>query len=236
MTQWSIPVPVDIPWKESDGGMKIWQVSDNDAWRFTYLVLQHPGSNKWRTNLADGRDHDRRDQAVREAEMHFTKCINRCLCSRPLESFIREMSTELEEVLGRSAACDLIEDVCHFAKGKASFYVRDLPWRMTSGGNLMTMGGDEYPWPFIFLVQSSEAGWLIEGGRRHASSDAACADAQDIFNVKIETLTVGPLEHRVKEFILRAAHSGPGNCRVAFEEIYFRAGEAHHEPGGGIEL
>lgn len=235
MTQWNIPKPVEIPWEGSDGGLKMWQVSEDDAWRFTYLVLQRPETGKWCSNLSDGRDYDRQDQAVHEVELHFNACINRCLCSRPLESFIRGMSQDLEDILGRSAARELIEDLCDLAKGQASFHVRELPWRMTAEGNMITTGGDEFPWPFISLVQSSDTGWQAEGGPAHKSSDAACADAQEAFNIRIEQLTTGPLEHRMKEHILEAARWGADRCRMVFEDTYFFTDDVDTSPDDRIE-
>ncbi|ETX13665.1 hypothetical protein OCH239_09405 [Roseivivax halodurans JCM 10272] len=120
---WSAPAPIDIPWRDMPGGGLTWQVAEGDAWAFSYLVLQVPGTGKWRSNAPGGQDHDRRDQAVREVEMHFERCLRGCLEARPLEEFLDRIAETVDE-----AARDVIAELRPEAIELASFAMRPLRW------------------------------------------------------------------------------------------------------------
>ncbi|MEY8801994.1 hypothetical protein AB9K35_16920 [Leisingera sp. XS_AS12] len=220
MPDWIVPEAIEIPWKTFSGGECIWQIDENDDWKFTYFVMKHPHTGKWVSNLSEGVDHETPASAVLEVKQHFTRCINRCLASRPLEEFLDELKPGLIEAMGSEQAAAVTEALKVEAAGAASFQVRELPWLMTRAGNMITRGGREFPWPFTYLAVRKADHWKLDDGEPRATRSETQLDAQRHFEARISRLTTGPLEHEMRGQLIEAAKEGLESLLAAIQQTY----------------
>ncbi|WP_027234266.1 hypothetical protein [Leisingera caerulea] len=220
MPDWIVPEAIEIPWKTFAGGERLWEVAMGDDWKFSYFVLKHPHTGKWVSNLNEGVDHDAPAGAVLEVGQHFTRCINRCLASRPLEEFLDDLKPDLVRVMGSERTAAATEALAAEAAGAASFRVRELPWLMTRAGNMITRGGDEFPWPFTYLAVRKADHWKLDDGEPRATRSEAQLDAQRHFEARISRLTTGPLEHEMRGQLIEAAKEGPDAFVSLFSTVY----------------
>jgi hypothetical protein len=205
---WNQPTPIDIPWQLFRDGERLWQAKEGDDWPFTYLIVRLPEDGLYRSNVTEVTDHEDVNVVALAVQLHFDRCILRCMVSRPLDEFLDEMLLDLSLSLEDGEAKSVIERLkLEFGCGP-SFAVRDIPFTMTRNGNMMSMGGFDHPWPFTYIVTRSDAGWQHGEAPVRPSRREAQADAQLHFNARIEKLSEGPFEHRVRAEMIEAARHG----------------------------
>lgn len=219
---WNQPDPIDIPWKKFQSGERLWPVEEVDDWGFSYLIMRLPNGGMFRCNVEGIPDHEDADVLVNAVREHFELCIRRCMVSRPIEEFLAEVVPELSSLMGEPGAQSVVDELATEFSGDPSFAVRAIPFTMTRAGNMMSMGGKDYPWPFRYIVSRREDGWQCKDAPLRTSRLEAQADAQKHFEARIERLTNGPLEHRVRAEMLAAAPFGVDAVLEDFRPRYTR--------------
>lgn len=217
---WNQPAPIDIPWKKFQSGERLWPVEEGDEWGFSYLIMRLPNGGMYRCNVEGIPDHEDAEVMVNAVREHFELCIRRCMVSRPIEEFLAEVLPDLSSVMGEPGAQSVVDELATEFSGDPSFAVRAIPFTMTRAGNMMSMGGKDYPWPFRYIVSRCEAGWQCKDAPLRTSRLEAQADAQKHFDARIERLTNGPLEHRVRAEMFAAAPFGAEAVLAAVRPRY----------------
>lgn len=209
-------------------GERIWRVGEQSDWGFTYIIMRLPGSGQFRSNVTDIADDASADVVAHAVREHFRRCIRRCMTSRPTGEFIEELHPELASSLGEREATRVVEALRTEFEEDPSFSVRTIPFTMTRNGNMISLGGYDFPWPFTYVVARQDDGWRFGDAPRRPSRPEAQADAQRHFDARIERLTEGPLEHRVRTEMIEAAAGGPGAVLEVARRLY--TGVGRHDP------